>query len=102
MSVRTEILRVSEESEVRIPHIHHRARNFSDSGDHNRALHHPRDAHLAFDEVDGISRVNDMAGTKAAVSAKRDVQLSIAACKPCGDAACAVAGELCLASIGVE
>src|SRR5580693_2954534 len=102
MAMCTEILRINEENEVRIPHIHHGPRNIADTGYHNRALHHARDAHLALNEVNRVNRLNNVTGAKTAVSAERDILFSLAACEPCCDAPRAVAGELCFAAIGVE
>ena len=36
---------------VRIPHIHHRARNIAHTIHHNRPRHHPRHAHLALNQI---------------------------------------------------
>ena len=100
--MRAKVIAFDEENKMRVANVDHRARHLADARQYNRALHHTRDPHLAFDQIERIVRLNHMTGAQAAVSSESDLLASFTARQPRGDAAGSIAGELCLASIRIE
>jgi hypothetical protein len=102
MAVCAEILCLDKQNEVRIPDIHHSSSNIADAGQLDRPRHHTGDAHLAFDQVQRVSILDNMAGAQAAMSTQRNILPAFTPRQPSGNATRTVAGELRLATIGVE
>src|SRR4030081_1381011 len=101
-SVCAEILCLDEQNKVRIAHVHHSSRNIAHVGQLDRAWHHPRNPHLALDQIKGVGNLNDVAGPEAAMCTQRDVLLPFTPRQPSGDAARPVAGEFRLATVSIE
>src|ERR1700733_5516202 len=66
--MRSEPITVDKENEMRVANIHHRTGDLTNARQHNRALHDPRNPHLAFDQVQRIARLHHVTGTQSAMS----------------------------------
>jgi hypothetical protein len=102
VSVRAEILRLNEQNKVRIPHVHHSSRNIADAWHLDRTRHHTWNPHLAFDQIQRVGSLNHVASAQATMGTQRNILPAFTPRQPSGNATRTVAGELRLATIGVE